>query len=622
MKILLIPFVAVIRMSKLAKREEDYLIWIESDDFYQDDKWILTKHKYYKELSKSQKERIYSQGVIDFTLCWDKVIRDEIKNACAYLIEYKIINIANFFHDKYIIDNFIYFINKYPRRTESLTSLESDKVAKDFEEYLLDRGIITRVIVKRISGNMEMVEYNERSNIVNFVFKIININNAAKQRYLKEKDKDTWDIRRLDIKVDGFNAARPRYIINFNKIKQEKIREVVKKYEYERLKTKKYACIIDDLKAINIFSKFLYDNYPHIISLDMLTRDIVLKFLEYVEQLDMKHTTKAQRKGCIRVFLNLIVLYGWENTPKIKLISKDDYTKRVVTIPKPIDSEIIKKLNNNLKYLPKEIGRMVIVIENVGMRVNELCTLKVGSVKKDLEGDYFLEYYQSKTNKSSRIPITNEIAEVLLQQETEVLNINKNAKFIFSKNGERPISQESFSYHINKLAFEREIRDSNGKLYRFRSHHFRHTVATNYVNNGMEPNMIRLMLGHANMKSIMSYIDLRDSTVINEMSEILDEQNKLIQNLNEDKSISDLESIELVNGACYKPFTGDECKCITKCYSCSMFKFDEEDRKELLDYLERIKENIAYTEKNGFERMAEVNKNIKADLERILSNKD
>ena len=608
-------------MNEALKGESNHLIWIQSDDFYQEDIWSLVKHKYYKELSKSQRQRIYGEGVIDFTLCWNKVIRDEIKNACAYLIEYKIINIANFYHDKYIVDNFIYFINKYPGRVESLTTLDIDKVTQDFEEYLLDRGILTRVTVKRISRNMEMVEYNERSNIVNFIFKIININIAAKQRHLKEKDKDTWDIRRLDIKVEGFNAARPRYIINFTSIRQEKIREVVKKYEYERLKTRKYSCIIDDLKAINIFSKFLYDNYPNIISLDMLTRDIVLEFLEYVEQLDMKHTTKAQRKGCIRVFLNLIVLYGWDNTPKTKLISKDDYTKRVVTLPKPIDSDIIKKLNENLKYLPKEIARMAIVIQNVGMRVNELCTLKVGSVKKDLEGDYFLEYYQSKTNKSSRIPIKKEIAEVLLKQEAEVLNINKNSKFIFSKNGERPISQESFSYHINKLAFEREIRDSNGKLYRFRSHHFRHTVATNYVNNGMDPNMIRLMLGHSNMKSIMNYIDLRDSTVINEMSEILEEQNKLIQNLNEEKSISDVDSIELVNGACYKPFTGDECECITKCYSCSMFKFDEKDKEELLKYLERIKENIDYTEKNGFTRMAEINKSIKADIERLLSRK-
>ena len=608
-------------MNEALKGESNHLIWIQSDDFYQEDIWSLVKHKYYKELSKSQRQRIYGEGVIDFTLCWNKVIRDEIKNACAYLIEYKIINIANFYHDKYIVDNFIYFINKYPGRVESLTTLDIDKVTQDFEEYLLDRGILTRVTVKRISRNMEMVEYNERSNIVNFIFKIININIAAKQRHLKEKDKDTWDIRRLDIKVEGFNAARPRYIINFTSIRQEKIREVVKKYEYERLKTRKYSCIIDDLKAINIFSKFLYDNYPNIISLDMLTRDIVLEFLEYVEQLDMKHTTKAQRKGGIRVFLNLIVLYGWDNTPKIKLISKDDYTKRVVTLPKPIDSDIIKKLNENLKYLPKEIARMAIVIQNVGMRVNELCTLKVGSVKKDLEGDYFLEYYQSKTNKSSRIPIKKEIAEVLLKQEAEVLNINKNSKFIFSKNGERPISQESFSYHINKLAFEREIRDSNGKLYRFRSHHFRHTVATNYVNNGMDPNMIRLMLGHSNMKSIMNYIDLRDSTVINEMSEILEEQNKLIQNLNEEKSISDVDSIELVNGACYKPFTGDECECITKCYSCSMFKFDEKDKEELLKYLERINENIIYTEQNGFTRMAEINKSIKEDIERLLSRK-
>ena len=160
-------------MNEALKGESNHLIWIQSDDFYQEDIWSLVKHKYYKELSKSQRQRIYGEGVIDFTLCWNKVIRDEIKNACAYLIEYKIINIANFYHDKYIVDNFIYFINKYPGRVESLTTLDIDKVTQDFEEYLLDRGILTRVTVKRISRNMEMVEYNERSNIVNFIFKMI-----------------------------------------------------------------------------------------------------------------------------------------------------------------------------------------------------------------------------------------------------------------------------------------------------------------------------------------------------------------------------------------------------------------------------------------------------------------
>ena len=52
-----------------------------------------------------------------------------------------------------------------------------------------------------------------------------------------------------------------------------------------------------------------------------------------------------------------------------------------------------------------------------------------------------------------------------------------------------------------------------------------------------------------------------------------------------------------------------------------MFKFDEKDKEELLKYLERIKENIDYTEKNGFTRMAEINKSIKADIERLLSRK-
>lgn len=600
--------------------DPNYFIWIEKDDYYKSDLWNIKEHKWFSELTEKQKRAGNFSYTIDFSICNNENIKNEIKNACAYIIENRISKINVFFHDKYYIRNVIMFINENSNGKSSILEFDNEQMYEEYEKYLKKRGLAYRSIMRRVSADMEIVEYVERNKAANFIKRIYDINKAAKHYNLKENKKDVWDIRNLDISVSGFNSARPRYTINFEKVYQPKIREVVKKYEYERLKNSKYSTIIDDLKAINLFSKFLYEKYPEIESLDQLTRDIVLEFLGYVEMQDMCHTTKGQRKGCLRVFLNLIVMYGWEYTPKTKLLHKSDYGKKVMILPKPISRKVLKELNENICYLPETIQRMVVVIQNIGMRVNELCRLKIGSVKTDNEGDYFLEYYQSKVDKYNRIPIKKEVAEIILSQEKETLSKFKDTKYIFTRNGFKPIGQESFSYHINRLAFERNITDEQGNLYRFKSHHFRHTVATEYVNNGMNPNMIRMMLGHRKMKSIMSYIELRDATVIDALEEVFKEQNKMIVNLNGDLlRDTPMKSIDLVNGMCMKISNDRMCEKANKCYQCSMFYFCNDDVTDFKEYLNRINENIDYAEENGFSRMVEINKNIKNDIEKLIN---
>lgn len=597
---------------------QDYLILIEKDDYYKNDIWKLDEHRYYNLLTKGQQKKLTGTKSLDFSICSNNLIKNEIKNACAYIIEFKVAKLHIVFHDKFIIDQTIKFFNEVANKQASILDFESDNIMLEYEKYLEDKGIATRAIIKRVSANMNIKEYNERNKNANFIKRIYEINKAATLYNLREQDKDVWDIRNLDINITGFNSARPRYTVSFQKIYQEKIRKVAKKYEYERLKNSKFSTIIDDLKAINLFSKFLYEKYPEIESLDKLNRKVVLEFLGYVESLDMTHTTKGQRKGCLRVFLNLIVMYGWEYTPTERLLHKSDYGKSVTQLPKPISIDVIKKLNENIKYLPKDIARMAIVIQNVGMRANELCRLKVGSVKKDLEGDYFLEYYQSKTDQYSRIPMKKEVAEIILEQEKEVLSKFKKTKYIFTRDGERPIGQESFSYHINNMAFQRDIRDENGQLYRFKSHHFRHTVATKYVNSGMNPNMIRIMLGHLQMKSIMSYIELRDSAVIQAMEDVLKEQNKIIENLNSDFIVDPTREIDLIHGKCTRSNGSRPCEQINKCYDCSMFYFCNDDTENFKEYLNRIEDNIEYAKVNGFDRMLEINQSIKSDIEKLI----
>ena len=89
--------------------------------------------------------------------------------------------------------------------------------------------------------------------------------------------------------------------------------------------------------------------------------------------------------------------------------------------------------------------------------------------------------------------------------------------------------------------------------------------------------MIRMMLGHQKIKSIMNYIDLRDATVAMEMEEVLKEQNDIIGSLNGNYVIDPVNNINLINGICTKQINAKPCECINKCYECSMFDFCDND---------------------------------------------
>ncbi|WP_416223713.1 tyrosine-type recombinase/integrase, partial [Staphylococcus aureus] len=45
-------------------------------------------------------------------------------------------------------------------------------------------------------------------------------------------------------------------------------------------------------------------------------------------------------------------------------------------------------------------------VQECGMRISELCTLKKGCLLEDKDGDYFLKYYQWKMKKEHIVPIS------------------------------------------------------------------------------------------------------------------------------------------------------------------------------------------------------------------------
>lgn len=402
------------KATKLNIPEESKLRIINS--YYNNDIWNIEEHEKFNTLNEKQREYYYKQGIkfIDFSICNNKGIKQEIKYYCCYILENKI-NLVTFIGYIKAINVLFDFINHSYYNLNSITDIKKENLISDYTLFIENSKSISSISTQsKIIGNMETKVYKGQSmyirtaiNLYELIYKILAESN------IEEFDKDRWDIRNLPIKVD-IPKSRPRYIISFEKIPQEQIKFLAKKFTYERLKNKKYNTCVDDLKGINLLAQYLNDYAPDITSLNQLDRDTIEDYMLYVRtDVDLAQRTRVSRFGSIKTFFEICQLMEWEGAPEKTLITNSDYKCKTKVIPKFYDEGELKRLNEHVDKLPIQIARMVFIIESIGMRISELCILKVDCIQKDTKDEYFLKYYQPKTDSWNRVPINLEIAEVI-----------------------------------------------------------------------------------------------------------------------------------------------------------------------------------------------------------------
>ncbi|MDQ0271878.1 tyrosine-type recombinase/integrase [Cytobacillus purgationiresistens] len=140
---------------------------------------------------------------------------------------------------------------------------------------------------------------------------------------------------------------------------------------------------------------------------------------------------------------------------------------------KYIPDDIWNQVLDHLELLPKKFVPILIVLEASGFRVSDVVSLKLDCLLKQQDG-WWLVGDQSKVKyKSHKVPISEEVAKTIIAQQklTKQLSnqINNPNNYLFpTLSGVRvgnPISPNTLSRNLNKLAQECEIRDQNGEIY-------------------------------------------------------------------------------------------------------------------------------------------------------------
>jgi integrase/recombinase XerD len=242
------------------------------------------------------------------------------------------------------------------------------------------------------------------------------------------------------------------------------------------------------------------------IALDIYTvtaRDVKDHFVAHmIDQGKSDNTVNGRIKG-IKQFFKYLFSEGW-----LTLNVADDL--HVVKAEKLMIQTFTKEQVAGLLEQPdrktftgfRDYTMMMILFET-GMRISELCNLKIGDLFfKEQE----IRITRGKGGKARRVPFQQTCAKIVRKYldirgdlDTDALFVNINNAQISAR-----ALQEKMQIYGNAASI---------KGVRVSPHTFRHTMAKFYILNGGDPFTLRRILGHATLDMVEYYVELFSSDI-------------------------------------------------------------------------------------------------------------
>ena len=156
------------------------------------------------------------------------------------------------------------------------------------------------------------------------------------------------------------------------------------------------------------------------------------------------------------------------------------------------------QLETILDAAPEGWPRMaILILLGTGMRVGELCALKLETDIED-EGDtIFLKIRRGNGGKFRRVPVSRRLRRELVRYVNRVRPETSAAELLVRPDG-RPVRVETVIELFRRLRIG----------FRVHAHRFRHTFATQYLRQGGEIERLRRILGQTSYVMVMRYVHL------------------------------------------------------------------------------------------------------------------
>ena len=400
---------------------------------------------------------------------------------------------------------------------------------------------------------------------------------------------DIWDLSL----VHPNHNPRDIKTISFKKINQDWLKLLLKKYVNYLIQLEKSPSSISHI--LNTFNKLSCYLIKQDLNQDnWLTREVIVNFIFLLSN-QVGATAIQNHLGNLSIFFETAHRFEWLDIP-LRIIRSEDYPQTKPRKNQDIPETVFKQINDNLHKLPDKYSRMWMVAYFCGMRISELQLCPLNCLQQNSKGQWSISFKRPKNKDYHTLPISRELAKVIQEQQEETkIFKGENFEFLFYGTTKKSVfSSSNLARAINRLIEGEDIKDDNGKLWKFTAHQLRNTRATYLFETGHQMAIVSKWLGHKHSLTTQRYINeniaLRKETakVQQELTNIRGESvpweslPKTLQDNPNSHTIAIQNHINtLIYGFCGLPLD-QQCPHPKACYSCASFVA----RKALLpDYI-------------------------------------
>lgn len=381
------------------------------------------------------------------------------------------------------------------------------------------------------------------------------------------------------------------------------------------------GCAYSFLKNIKIFCHWLYEYDENIASFKDVTREILEDYFTFLRV----ESDFSQHKINNNIYeLSCLFEYGLincdENFPNKVLFLANDHCFKTKRKANFYTDEEVGSLFSLIKYLPKNYGKILLVLHHTGMRVSEVLRLPIDALK-EINGKHYLSVYMYKTERNNYIPIDDYVYKIISSEIASTMERFPNAKYVFVNSSGNSVDYSSFTRKIREKIVEHNVLGRDGELLDFKTHRFRATKATQLINMGQDPKVAADMLGHSNLSSLSYYAVATEQSLQSHMQEYLKRESILINSIGkiDPTPLEEYDTAHpLCNGWCCKPLSLGLCDKINACLTCSLFKPSMEHLTTYRLQLSEVQSSLAVAEANGYERMIDQCRTEILALENII----
>ena len=310
---------------------------------------------------------------------------------------------------------------------------------------------------------------------------------------------NVWYLERIHIAGERINESNPAGCLIFEDVKNRENRELLKRYM-------KYLIAVSDLSVSNIRDKSMYlRNYLKFLDGEKLTVGAVVReiFEVYINQiLEKELEPKSFNTELLAVtqFYNFLLVRGEVSCMPYR---PNDYIQKSFEIhhDRSVEADVSEEIISKLRYFPEHLRLMYLHLWGIGLRASEVCTLKGDAYEWDGR-DAWIKVWQPKMRKYKRVPIP-EMLYRLMKVYIKKYDIGAD-DYLFPNSKGGAFRYGTLRSQMLRYCEENQI---HGGEYIFRSHDYRHSVATEFYDNGVPLSSVRDYHGHTYDEMTLQYVD-------------------------------------------------------------------------------------------------------------------